>query len=167
MTPIIPICSVFVLNEQNKILSVEQFYESLNGNAWTLPGGGIDDGETPEEAARREVSEETGLRVVGPAQRVYHCHVLTPEEVLLDVYGFLYRAHEGDIAITESEISRVDFLSLDEAMEKMSLIEDEARVEPIRHVLELLQTSAELTCYERVYMVDECRRIVSNEALRP
>lgn len=30
---------------------------------WVLPGGGIDPGETPEEAALREVWEETGLQV--------------------------------------------------------------------------------------------------------
>lgn len=30
---------------------------------WVLPGGGIDDGETPEIAVIREVKEETGLDV--------------------------------------------------------------------------------------------------------
>lgn len=38
---------------------------------WVTPGGGVDDGETPRAAARRELHEETGLHVdeeslVGP-----------------------------------------------------------------------------------------------------
>lgn len=33
------------------------------GSWWNTTGGGIDDGETPEQAAVRELAEETGLRV--------------------------------------------------------------------------------------------------------
>lgn len=32
---------------------------------WTLPGGGIEPGESPEDCAAREVEEEVGLRVFG------------------------------------------------------------------------------------------------------
>lgn len=34
---------------------------SYGGNYWTFPGGGIKRNESPEEAVRREIKEETGI----------------------------------------------------------------------------------------------------------
>lgn len=39
-----------------------------NGDVYMLPGGGMDEGETPEEACAREAAEETGLTVT-PVKR--------------------------------------------------------------------------------------------------
>lgn len=52
--------SVFVINPENKkILLVHH----KKYNKWVQPGGHIEDNETPEEAALREVYEETGVKV--------------------------------------------------------------------------------------------------------
>src|SRR3954453_14998220 len=46
---------------------------------WTLPGGGLDHGEDPREALRREVFEETGLHVEpGAALDVHSSHFTGP-----------------------------------------------------------------------------------------
>ncbi len=43
---------------------------------WTLPGGGLDHGESPRDAVVREVHEETGLLAeVGDTARVYSAHL--------------------------------------------------------------------------------------------
>lgn len=50
-----------VLIEDDKVSLIERF---RNGSHYyVFPGGGVDEGETPREAAIREMDEETGLRV--------------------------------------------------------------------------------------------------------
>lgn len=48
---------------------------------WTVPGGGVEPGETLAEAVKREVREETGVRIsVGGVQAVTELTVLHREE---------------------------------------------------------------------------------------
>ena len=53
------------------VVLVKRKYEPLQGQ-WTLPGGGIEVGETLEAGIARELAEETGLIVdVGPIVDVF------------------------------------------------------------------------------------------------
>jgi len=46
-----------VVNRHGHVLVVNQ-----RGNSWSLPKGHLDDWESPEQAARREIYEESGVR---------------------------------------------------------------------------------------------------------
>ena len=59
-----------VIVRDGRVLMVhERSRRSGGGEWWTLPGGGVEPGETLEEALRREVFEETGL-VVAAARHI-------------------------------------------------------------------------------------------------
>lgn len=51
-----------IVVQDSKVLMVKQIVER-GDTVWHFPGGGIEHGETPEQACIREVKEETGLEV--------------------------------------------------------------------------------------------------------
>lgn len=58
------------------VLLTEISPRGFHAGSWTLPGGGVDHGEPPREALRREVREECGLEVeVGRVLDVHDVHL--------------------------------------------------------------------------------------------
>ncbi len=61
--PTAPIVAVgAIIRHQDRIVLIRRDQEPAKGR-WTFPGGAVELGESLEEAVRREVLEETGLRV--------------------------------------------------------------------------------------------------------
>lgn len=56
-----PAVAVLVLNGQGEMLLVRQERPAIGAHTVEAPAGLIDEGETPEEAARRELQEEAGF----------------------------------------------------------------------------------------------------------
>lgn len=45
-----------------RVLLIRQFRHAADGVIWEIPAGRLDPGERPEDCARRELEEETGMR---------------------------------------------------------------------------------------------------------
>lgn len=61
----IPIVRVLVVNSHGQVLVIQRAPDTTDGNRWCLPGGKVDYGETVEQAAGRELQEETGIEASG------------------------------------------------------------------------------------------------------
>ena len=51
-----------VVVRNGSVLLVRQYRLIIHGLSWEIPGGKVDEGETPESAAARECLEETGIQ---------------------------------------------------------------------------------------------------------
>ena len=83
------IAAYALLRREDEILMC-RLSQRVPFDGWALPGGGIDHGESPRQALRREVYEEAGLHVEpGRVLDVYSHHFTgrSPSGVLEDYHG--------------------------------------------------------------------------------
>lgn len=109
---------VFVIRDK-KILMEKLCYGGRT--FYSIPGGGIEDGETPEQAAIRELKEECGLDgtivkklavVYGPKNTEYSFEVQVPESQLA------IKGYDPEEAPDNQAIKEVRWMSLREMSEK-------------------------------------------------
>jgi len=107
-----------VINEKQEFLLIKHKY----GEHWDFPKGHKEGRESDQEAARREVHEETGLLIQlidGFKEKSKYSPREDTEKTVTYYIGF----STGKVTVQEEEILEYAFLSYEEAMERITFKE--------------------------------------------
>jgi 8-oxo-dGTP pyrophosphatase MutT (NUDIX family) len=101
--------AVMLENDRGELLIVKTNYKPY----WTLPGGIVDENETPKQAAIREVKEELGLDI--DAAELEFIAVVDRISDVMQTYQFLFKtklhSESMSFVLQESEIDEYDFVN--------------------------------------------------------
>ena len=115
-----------------------------NQNSWSFPKGGIDEGETPLEAAWREVKEETGL---GPPELelVGELGSFSRYSIGKDGTGedtsrppglrtfFLFKTNKVELEPQETDVTEARWVTIDEALTMLTHPKDAEFLRQVRN----------------------------------
>ena len=116
--------------DNNKIFATQRGYGEFK-DGWEFPGGKIEEGETPEEALVREISEEldTKIRVDEKVETVEYDY----PTFHLSMDCFICNIIEGDLILKEHEASK--WLSKDELYSVDWLPADKVLIEKLKEYI--------------------------------
>ncbi len=131
-----PAVVILAFDDEGRIAFVRQWRSATGRALLELPAGGVDPGETPEQAAARELQEEVGLKP-GKLEPL-HGFWVAPGWATEYLHGFVARDCErSSLPADTDERIEVRYLTLGEAM---ALIE-EGEIEDAKTII-LLQAIA-------------------------
>ena len=113
---------VLIINNENQLLMQLR----KDNECWGLIGGSMELGESLEEAAGREMAEETGMTPVllefihTFSGRDFYYRYPHGDEVYNVVSAYLCRQYEGSLQPDENEASELRFFELDQLPEQIS-----------------------------------------------
>lgn len=93
---------------------------------WSLPKGHVESGETHEDAAIREVREETGIQseVVAPLGVIDFWFTAADRRIHKTVHHFLLDATGGELSDEDIEVVEVAWVPLDEVPERLGYADE-------------------------------------------
>jgi 8-oxo-dGTP pyrophosphatase MutT (NUDIX family) len=111
---------VVVLDDEDRVLLVGQHRYALDLESWEIPEGGVPEGESPLDGARRELREETGVEAEDWRELVrFHL-----SNSVTDEFGVVFAARavgHGDASPDPSEQLEVRWVGWEETL---AMIED-------------------------------------------
>ncbi len=112
----------------------------MEGRRWQLPKGHIEEGETPEQTAVREVEEETGVtgRVLAPLPGVEYWFVdHQKKRIHKTVDYFLLGFVKGDVAnFDPEEVSGAEWMPWEEGLSRLTFENERKAVQVARRLVE-------------------------------
>ena len=127
---------IFYKTKQNtKILLVK----NNNGRYWSFPKGHIEDGETEQETAIREIKEETGLDVTIVKNFREISEYCPFGKIRKRVVFFLARAFTDNVKIQEEEIDSYIWVDLQQARKLCSYDNDLRIIEKAETTIHLMR----------------------------
>lgn len=107
-------CGCIIMDKQ-KVLLVKQ----TKGH-WGFPKGHVEENETEEETAKREVKEETNLDVQIDKSKRYTMQYMTDKGKLKQVVLFIAKIIDGSMLPQESEVAEIKWFSYNEAIQTIT-----------------------------------------------
>ena len=104
---------------------------------WSLPKGHVEPGETPEQAAVREVAEETGVHgaVLGPLGTIDFWFVAGGQRVHKTVHHFLLLRTYGELSDTDVEVADVAWVLLAEVVGRLAYADERRLLDEVPGLL--------------------------------
>lgn len=93
---------------------------------WSLPKGHVEAGETAEQAAAREVEEETGIkaRVISSLGEIDYWFVFAGRRIHKTVHHFLFEAVDGELSDHDIEVDVVEWVPLSEVAGRLAYADE-------------------------------------------
>jgi 8-oxo-dGTP pyrophosphatase MutT (NUDIX family) len=93
--------------------------QEIDGS-WSMPKGGIDEGEAPLAAAIREIKEETGIRSLYPLKSLGRYYRPTRKGKKRIVFMYLFQVENQKLQPLDRKNPQAKFFPFDEAVRKLN-----------------------------------------------
>lgn len=112
---------------------------------WSLPKGHIEDGETVEQTAMREVKEETGIsaQVLQPLGTIDYWFVAERRRVHKTVHHFILESTGGELSDEDVEVTEVAWIPLAELETTLAYSDERKLVRKAKELFAQQQHTAE------------------------
>jgi ADP-ribose pyrophosphatase YjhB (NUDIX family) len=112
-------------------------YDRRGRMRWSMPKGHVEPGETAEQAAMREVAEETGIRgrVGAPLGVIRFSFRAEDRRVRKTVHHFLLLAEGGELSDADDEVAAVEWVALHDLGTRLAYADERRLAESVPGLL--------------------------------